>query len=135
MLKAFSKKINGTYHSKLDEDKFKSDIRKFDVLCLQETHCHQKEKFSIPDEYFSTPHCRNITSQNSRYFGGMLLLIKKQYRKGIKINKNLDVDALEITLLHNFFDMKENVKIIFTYAGPITSSYTKSRPENILDKT
>ena len=64
----------------------------------------------------------------------MLLLIKKQYRKGIKINKNLDVDALEITLLHDFFDLKENVKIIFTYASPITSSYTKSRPENILDK-
>ena len=126
-------KINGTYHSKLDEDSCKTLIEKFDILCLQETHCHQKEKFTIPEGYFSTPLCRNI-SGNNRYFGGMLLLIKKQYRKGIKINKSIDVDALEVTLLHNFFDLSESIKIIFTYASPFTSCYTTGRPENILEK-
>ena len=126
-------KVNGTRHCKLDEEPFKATLKKFDILCLQETHCHQNETFTIPTGYYATPHCRKI-SKNSRYFGGMLLLVKSQFKKGIKINKNLDVDALEITLLHNFFDIEEDIKIIFTYASPLNSCYTKSRPENILEK-
>ncbi len=126
-------KVNGTRHSKLDEEPFKTTLKKFDILCLQETHCHQNEAFSIPAGYYSTPHCRKI-SKNSRYFGGMLLLIKSQFKKGIKINKGLDVDDLEITLLHNFFDIEEDIKIIFTYASPLNSCYTKNRSENILEK-
>ena len=64
----------------------------------------------------------------------MLLLIKKLIRKGVKIQRDFDVDALEITLDKNYFGLDRSMNIIFTYASPINSCYTTARPENILDK-
>ena len=40
----------------------------------------------------------------------------------------------EITLLKHFFGLKNDIRIIFTYASPINSCYTKYRTDNILDK-
>ncbi len=45
-------KINGTRHCKLDEEPFTAALNKFDILCLQETHCHQNETFTIPTGYY-----------------------------------------------------------------------------------
>ena len=105
----------------------------FDILCLQETHVSVQEKFESLDKFVAIPHCRQI-STNNRYFGGMLLLIRKSIRKGIKINHNFDVDSLLVTLETTFFGIERDINILFTYASPITSGYTKAGPENILEK-
>ena len=85
------------------------------------------------DNYVAVPHCRKI-SRNNRYFGGMLLLIRKTVRKGIKIQQDIDVDALEITLDKTFLGLERSISILFTYASPVNSCYTRARSENILEK-
>ena len=126
-------KINSIKISKLEQPIFQETLKKHDVLCLQETHVSQDEIIPDLDGYVSIPHCRNI-SGNNRYFGGILIFIKTSIRNGITFRHNFDKDAIEATFLKIFFGLKKDVKYLFTYASPIHSPYTTSRPENILDK-
>ena len=64
----------------------------------------------------------------------MLLLIKRTLRKGVKINRDIDDDSVELVLDKGFFGFDKNMKILFTYASPLTSSYTKSRTKTVLEK-
>ena len=126
-------KVNSVKLCKLDETIFLTTLKSFDVLCLQETHVSQEEIIPIFEDFRTIPHCRDM-SNNNRYFGGMLIFIRKSMEKGIKIGKNYDKDTFEITLLKNFFVIRQDIRILFTYASPINSGYTKSRAVNILDK-
>ena len=71
--------------------------KKFDILCLQETHTAPDHTFKECEDFYLVPHCRKKSS-NNRYFGGFLLLIRKTIRKGIKIDQSEDRDLLEVTL-------------------------------------
>ena len=80
------------------------------------------------------PHCRRKSS-NNRHFGGFLLFIRTSIKEGVKIREIFDEDALEVTLKKGFFGLQEDIKILFIYASPLNSCYTKSRTSNILDIT
>ena len=98
-------KVNGIKTCKLHDPIFQNTLKKFDVLCLQETHLSHDEKVPTVQGFRSIPHCREI-SKNGRYFGGLLVLIRKSIENGIKLSKNKwDVDAFEITLLKTFFQI------------------------------
>jgi exonuclease III len=126
-------KINSVKLCKLDQPIFQETLKKHDILCLQETHLSQDEIIPETNGYVTIPHCRKI-SANNRYFGGFLIYIKTSIRNGVKIRHHFDEDALEVTLLKNFFGLNKDVKFLFTYASPINSCYTKTRTTNILDK-
>ena len=129
-------KINGVRISKLDDESFETTLNQFDILCLQETHTSQKDAPKFKN-FVPIPHCREI-SGNKRYFGGMLLFIRKTIRKGVKVNCKVDVDSLEVILNSVFF--LDLIKILEFYlrmpALPppltqelgITPSSRKSRP-------
>ena len=126
-------KVNGIKTCKLGEETFQNILKKFDILCLQESHVSKEHVNKTFKDYVAIPHCRNM-SKNNRYFGGMLLYIKKTIRKGIKIKQDFDQDVLEVVLSKTFFSLKEDKHILFTYASPINSCYTKARSINILEK-
>ena len=75
-------KVNGVRLCKLEEESCSNIITKFDLLCLQETHTSQLQKFNLQN-YVSIPHCRKMR-RNNRYFGGMLLLIKTTIKSIIR---------------------------------------------------
>ena len=125
--------FNGAKISKLEDPQFQKILTKFDILCLQETHVSEDEDLQIPPGFQPIPHCRNI-SGNKRYFGGLLVLVRKTIYPGIKYGKFTDDDAFHLVLKHDFFGFDSDKNLIFTYASPATSSYTKSRSENIFDK-
>ena len=87
-------KTGSCYTNKMYEPEFISTVEAHDILCVQETHCGPSD---IPsqhlDKYKSIPHCRG-KSGNNRYFGGMLLLIKKSIREGVKISSTEDPDKI-----------------------------------------
>ena len=126
-------KINSVKVCKLNQPVFLETLHNHDILCLLETHISHDEPIVHIDGYTITPHCRKI-SANNRYFGGMLIFIKNSIEKGVKIGKNFDEDVLEVTLKNDFFGLNKDYKFLFTYASPINSPYTKSRPENLLGK-
>ena len=90
-------KVNGVYLCKMDEELFHATLRKFAIICLQETHTGPEKIFKTSEDFVIYPHCRKISS-NSRYFGGMLIIIRKSIQKGVKIGKIKDKDLFEITL-------------------------------------
>ena len=63
----------------------------------------------------------------------MIVYIKSSIKNGIKIGHNF-VGTLEITLFKKFFGLKNDNRILFTYTSPMTSSYSKTRCTNILEK-
>ena len=126
-------KVNGANLCKLDDPTFLDSLNNVDILCLQETHVSHTEMIPKFDDFHVTPHCRE-KSMNNRYFGGMLLFIRKTIKKGVKVVKQWDNDTFEINLLKSYFGLRQDIKLIFTYASPINSGYTKAREVNILDK-
>ena len=98
-----------------------------------DTALSDTENFDVPENFVAIPHCRNV-SGNGRYFGGMLLLIRKSLRKGVIINKDFDVDILVMTLRKDFFDLEKDLTIFFAYASPISSPYLTSRNQNVIEK-
>ena len=83
--------INGTKISKLEDEIFHNTIKKFDILCLQETHISNDTTFTKPKEFHVITHCRN-KSANNRYFGGFLIFIRNSIWKGVKKSDNEDKD-------------------------------------------
>ena len=116
-------KINNFYVNKLRDPEFIQNAQNHDILCVQETHCgpHDNPGQHLT-KFTSTPHCRK-KSANNRFFGGMLLFIRKSIRKGVKVTYTEDPDILGITLKKDFFNMPEDVLIWFVYASPVNSPY------------
>ena len=90
-------------------------------------------KNKTTEGYVAIPQCLD-KSKNNRHFGGPLLYIKKSIRKGIKIIQDFDQDCIEVILKKAFFNFKEDKHLLFPYASPVNSCYTKSKPENLLEK-
>ena len=113
-------KVNNVKINKLEDEVFQKVLRRFDILCLQETHLGPGDDPNVSEDYVSVPHCRR-KSKNNRYFGGMLLLVKKSIRGYIDIGKDFDQDLVEYILHKKPFNLKEDKRIIFTYASPFNS--------------
>ena len=124
--------VNGYRVNKLEDPIFLDALNSHDILCLQETHCGKNDLLSSHiTEFQGIPHCRKI-SANNRYFGGMLLLIRKTIRKGIKITSTENPDIFGIRLLGEFFGLTEDLHIWFVYAPPLNSPYLSER-QGVLD--
>ena len=124
-------KVNNFYVNKLREPEFLKNIQAHDILCVQETHCGPQD---IPSQHLSQfksiPHCRKKSS-NNRYFGGMLLLVRKTVRAGVKVTYTDDSDILGITLKKEFFSLSEDLQVWFVYAPPANSPYARNRGSTI----
>ena len=114
--------IHGVYENtnkfqvhKLDSPSFLKILKAHDILCLQEAHLgpHELPVDHLTD-YNAIPHCR-IKSANGRFFGGMLLLVRKSIRPGIKISSTGNRDILGVTLKHEFFHTPRDRTLWFTY--------------------
>ena len=90
-------KVNNVKINKLEDETFLNVLKRFDILCLQETHIGPNDKPTIPEDYVPVPHCRSISS-NNRYFGGMLLLIRKSIKGLVSTKKDFDQDIIEVLL-------------------------------------
>ena len=118
--------------NKLEDTNFLGVLKAHDILCLQETHCGQNDLMSSHlKTYNSIPHCRKMSS-NNRYFGGMMLLIRRTVRKGVKIIPSDNPDILGILLLKDFFGLPEDLNVWFVYAPPLDSPYLNNR-DGVLD--
>ena len=126
-------KVNGITQCKMHDETFIRTVQKFDIICIQETHVSETQPLPEIKDFYAIPHCRKVSS-NNRYFGFFLVLLRKTIKNGIKTGINVDKDCFEIILQKTFFGIENDIKILFTYASPINSCYSKCRDQNILDK-
>ena len=62
--------------------------------------------------------CRLISS-NSRYYGGLALLIRKTLQNGIKILKNSSSELQWVKLLKDYFSLDKNILHVFHTSHPV----------------
>ena len=101
--------INGNKICKIYEPEFMTILEKFDILCLQETHCGPKDVRLLSISGYKMKHFNRPISGNHRYFGGMLLLYKDYLTKGISTVDNKHHDKLWIKLNKHFFSLKQDI--------------------------
>ena len=90
----------------MEESVFLKRIKKIEILCLQETQCGISETNSLSVEGYRLFPFERKKSGNNRYFGGSLLLVKREIREGIKIVDSVNGDILWIKLQKKFSDLK-----------------------------
>ena len=115
-------KINNIKLNKLDDEEVQNRIKTFDIFCIQEIQCgtNDTKSVSVPG-YHIYPYQRKI-SANNRYFGGPLILIKKQLRDGVKIIESRNADKIWIKVLKSFFNLEKYLYFCFSYALPYTQN-------------
>ena len=127
-------KINEYKLNKLDDPSFRERLNTFEIFCLQEIQYGPQDLNSLSVQgYRMFPFYRKISS-NSRYYGGSLIFVRNILREGIKIIENLDGDKIWLKLKKEFFRLKKDLYISFTYASPSTSEYAKKLDYNIFQK-
>ena len=96
--------INKTKLCKLGDPAVIARISSFDILALQGIQCGPSETQGLSVHGFCMLPFHRKMSMNKRYFGGLMILIRKSLRKGIKIIDNLKQNYL------NFFWIKLDKK-------------------------
>ena len=79
--------INDTKYPKLDQPEFENILNKFDILCLQETHCGPKDIETLAVPGYQLKHFNRSKSSNNGYFRGLLLLYKTCLKNGYQNNR------------------------------------------------
>ena len=99
-------KVNGISKCKMQDETFINTLKKFDILCIQETHISETQELPEIKDFYAIPHCRKISS-NNRFFGGFLILVRNTIKNGIKMGEKVDKDFFEITLQKKNWGVKK----------------------------
>ena len=119
-----TEEIKGSKHYKSNKDEFLQILSKFDILCLQETHCGHLTFQGFKLRHFSRP-----KSSNNRFYYGMLIMFREYISKGISFLSSKDHhDKLWLKLEKSLFGFERNIYLCFIYASPKSSIYTTSLP-------
>ena len=126
-------KINKLKICKLEDEEFIKKLHNLDIPCLHEIQCGQDDTQGLSvEDYNLYPFHREI-SKNNRHFGGSLILIKKTIKKGVKFIKDFKGDIIWLKMDKNFFGLKNNILVCFTYAPPINSPYLTDNDLDMID--
>ena len=105
--------ISKTYN-KLKYNAFIQEISPYDVVFLSETHIGNDVAVHLYGfQYISI--CRSM-SKNSRYYGGLAILIRNSVRKGIQILQNTSSEFQWVKLSKDFFNLNNDI-VVSWYLG------------------
>ena len=118
--------INKYKICKLDDESVRKRIKRFDILCLQETLCGPCDTQNLNFKGYKLIPLHRKVSKNNRYYGGSLLLIKSNIRAGIKILDQRRGDKIWIKLCKDYFGLQKDLYTCFAYINPKNSPYILS---------
>ena len=108
--------INNYKLNKLEDQAFLERLGKFDILCLQEIQCGPKDTQSLSVQGYRLVPYHRKQSDNSRFFGGTLIMIKSGIRKGVKVMEHRNGDSIWLKLKKHFFGLEKDLYFNTTYA-------------------
>ncbi len=93
-------------------------ISKFDLFCIQETHCGPEDlNFSIPGFVFK--HFNRPKGANNRYFGGILIIIHEYIQSGTSFVTNKCHDKVWVKLDKQFSAFQRTfISVFYMQAQP-----------------
>ena len=110
---------------KLEDDRVIKVFKQHDIVCLTETHCVEYD-INIPG-FCSFQIIRPKVKKARKGSGGIVVLVKKELRKGVTFIKSkvLPHDVIWVKLSKTFFKgWSENLFLCVAYFSPANSSYT-----------
>ena len=115
---------------KLDDVDMASDLNKGDIVCLVETHCGANE---IPRlSGFAPPvfNARPKTPGAPYHSGGILIYIKPEIRKGVKVLPETNSEYRWLKLERSFFKSPYDIYVLVTY---ISNGSYANKSEDIFE--
>ncbi|CAG2245367.1 unnamed protein product [Mytilus edulis] len=119
------------HHDKITDPLFLQEIRNYDVVLLTETHVGYNTTVNI-EGFNYYPICRP-QSTNSRYYGGLGILVKYEVRKGIKILTNTCKDYQWLQFDKHYFNLNTDIFLCLAYIIPATSFYVDQSEDDTLE--
>lgn len=104
------------HHNKLSDQYFISQINKYDLVLLTETHVGYDTKVEL-DNFFYYLFCRK-KSKNNRFFGGLGIFIRKNIRKGVEFMNNGNSEYQWLKLHKDFFGLRKDTFLCTVYFAP-----------------
>ena len=98
-------------------------ISKHDIICLSETKVGPDERPTI-DNYSVQLTCRKKNKKALTHSGGLAIYIKDSIRNGVTVIPNNNSEYAWLKLDRDFFNLRENIFICFTYISPEGSHFT-----------
>lgn len=126
-LRLCSWNINGLIskkHNKLNDPEFIQEIKSFDIIALQEVHV-KNEGLPITLNSFDVFMNNGILAKNSRIFGGLAFLVRKNIRSGVKLITSPDKDFMWLKLKRDFFNLDKDLYLCNVYIPPRNSTFLK----------
>ncbi|MCG8429717.1 MAG: reverse transcriptase family protein [Candidatus Omnitrophica bacterium] len=114
-------RISGQRICKLSFPDVASEIKKFDIVCLAETHCSASDILSF--EGYSVYQSNRKASKNNKCYGGLAVLIKKGIREGIKILPATNTEIQWLKLSKTYFKLDSDIFLSIVYASPLGSMF------------
>jgi exonuclease III len=115
-----------------DDPEFIAEIFNHDIVCLSETHSGPDYSINIPGyctvDSKSRPQCK----KNNRFYGGMILIVKKELKGGVQVISNKSKESILVRLDKTFFKMQRDLYVGFFYIIPSESTYVNN-PSNEID--
>lgn len=128
-LKIASWNVNGMGGAdlrKLKDEQFLTEINKYDIVALLETHCPKDKTVYVPGYY---PHMSYVTYKGKKEIGGIALLIRDEIKPNVSIVKENE-DFLWFKLDKFFFSLERDLYICAAYIPPEKSKYLKRRSDS-----
>ena len=106
-------------------------IKSHDVFCISECQCGEDDVPIIPD-YYCFKLCRGVNARNNRYYGGLIIYVKNDIRKGVKFLEHLNEDYVWLKMDKTFFGLDRDLYLCMLYIPPVSSTYYQKREHDTL---
>ena len=112
---------------KLNNDNSLSNIiNKYDICMLAETWLSTTAELNI-DGYHSFVKSRPKHIRAKRHSGGIALLVRQEYRKGVKLVETSNENVIWVKLDKQFFNVESHLYLGAIYIPPKGSTYVKDK--------
>ena len=124
------KRVDGQRVCKTEDPHFQTQLFKYDIICLVETHCGDTDHLTLPG-YHVYQNNRAKSPNSTRSYGGIAVYIKSNIRGGIKLLPVTCSEIMWIKLQKEFFHLQQGIFLAVAYV--LASSSFSSRRDDIFE--
>jgi exonuclease III len=117
---------------KLDVPEIATDLTKFDIICLAETHSSASDELALND-YSVIQNNRKKTGKSKKCYGCIATLIKSNLKQGVKIISPSNSEIQWLKISKKFFNLTSDIYLCTAYASPSGSNFVGKEDLDIFE--
>ena len=133
--------INGLKNKSIDKGRdpeLIAEIKKHHMVCLSETHTGNDYTIEIDGFDTTIIKTRPICKKINKYYGGMILCIRKDIKHGTVLQENTSTECIWVKIGKKAFNLTKDLYVGFNYILPGNSTHLHALakdPIEDLDRT